>query len=233
MRFTTWNCRVGGFRRKASRISSLRPDVLVVPECEDLRSLLLLDGELQPSSRDWHPASVSTRGVGVLSYTGAELVAAPPLGRPIEFFVPLVATKGPETCQVAAVWTSATEDRSTTYRQAHEGLDRYRDWIKARDTVIMGDFNNATDDRKPWRELVERIEALGLVSAYHQFFHEDFGQESRKTYFHRGKESSTRHIDYCFIPAAWAPRIKNVEVGLHGEWSELSDHVPVTVDIEF
>jgi exonuclease III len=37
------------------------------------------------------------------------------------------------------------------------------------------------------------------------------------------------HIDYCFVSAAMAKRIKSVEVGDFDLWSKHSDHVPVIV----
>jgi exonuclease III len=34
------------------------------------------------------------------------------------------------------------------------------------------------------------------------------------------------HIDYVFLPEAWAKRIERVEVGEHQEWAKVSDHAP-------
>jgi endonuclease/exonuclease/phosphatase family metal-dependent hydrolase len=39
------------------------------------------------------------------------------------------------------------------------------------------------------------------------------------------------HLDYCFLPEPWANRITNVEVGLHSDWNDISDHVPLIVDL--
>ena len=38
MRLTTWNCK-GAFARKHAAIASLRPDILVVPEAEELTTV--------------------------------------------------------------------------------------------------------------------------------------------------------------------------------------------------
>ena len=233
MRLMTWNCQVGAFRKKASRAAALRPTLLVVPESENIERELVLDGEAQPTARMWLAGTTTNRGVGVLSYTGATIRRAPLIGDPIDFFVPLEVNDAGVEFQVVAVWTAATSDKNTMYRQAHEGLDRYADWIRARDTVLMGDFNNnATYSKgKPWHDLEGRLQPLGLVSAYHHFHKQAFGAESRPThYFHRKRESPW-HLDYCFVPTAWTSRIESVDVGEFDDWSALSDHMPVVVDI--
>lgn len=235
MRLITWNCRVGAFRRKSAQVAALAPDVLVVPECEDVRRLPLLDGATQPSARHWCESMITPRGVGVFSYTGATITPAPLIGEPLDFFVPFEVTATERSFRLAAVWTAVTKSKATSYRQVHEGLDRYEAWIAARDTVILGDFNlNASYEKgKPWADMMGRMKRLRLVSAYHAFFREEFGEETRPTHFYKGKESSPWHLDYCFIPEGWVPHLRNVTVGTYGDWSTLSDHVPVTVDIDW
>jgi hypothetical protein len=233
MRLMTWNCRVGAFRRKAAQVALHRADVLVVPECEDIRQELLLDGATQPTTRIWCSSPVTTRGVGLFSYTGASIRLAPVLGEPIDFFIPFVATVGDRELQVVAVWTAETDERKTSYRQAHEGLDRYREWIASKETVLLGDFNNSAGlgYGTLWTDLRERFEQLGLVSAYHAFFREAFGAETRATHFFKGKEANRFHLDYIFLPSSWISRVRAVEVGTFEAWSQFSDHVPVTVDV--
>jgi endonuclease/exonuclease/phosphatase family metal-dependent hydrolase len=33
------------------------------------------------------------------------------------------------------------------------------------------------------------------------------------------------------VPEAWRPRVRSVEIGGYEEWSKLSDHRPVTVEV--
>jgi hypothetical protein len=84
---------------------------------------------------------------------------------------------------------------------------------------------------KLWADLMTRLEPLGLVSAYHRFFNEGFGAETRPTHFFKGKQGSPFHLDYFFVPAAWMSRVASVEVGTYEAWSSYSDHAPVTVDM--
>ena len=75
MRVITWNCHVGGFRKKAKQIAPFRPDVLAVQEVEPLADVLLFAGDHQPTFRDriGDPA-FPKRAIGMFSYTDVELI---------------------------------------------------------------------------------------------------------------------------------------------------------------
>jgi endonuclease/exonuclease/phosphatase family metal-dependent hydrolase len=72
-----------------------------------------------------------------------------------------------------------------------------------------------------------------VVSAYHSFFREEQGQESRPTLYFQWNELKPFHIDYCFLPGPWVKQIAQVEVGEYNKWKGLSDHRPLIVDIDF
>jgi len=233
VKLATWNCRIGGFRKKAKHVAPLRPDVLVVQEVEPLDSVLLFAGEHQPTFRDrsYYPSS-PRRGIAVLSYTGANIRSVD-CEEPIHGFRRYEVRHGSLAFNVVGVWTAVTESRETSYQQAHHGIRRNAEWIRQRPTVILGDFNdNASFKSGNWRHLRQLMESVGLVSAYHQYFREPFGAESRATHFHGGKAAAPFHLDYCFLPSAWAKRVTRVDVGSYEHWHEVSDHVPVVVDID-
>jgi exonuclease III len=75
------------------------------------------------------------------------------------------------------------------------------------------------------------LDERGLVSAYHEYFHEPQGEESRHTMFFYRRRDRTFHLDYIFIPRVWASRLRTVEVGNCETWLKLSDHCPVVVDL--
>lgn len=233
MRLVTWNCRVGGFRNKAKYIAPLRPDVLAVQEVEPLDRVQEFAGSEQPTFRDrLSNPRFPRRSIGVFSYTGTTLQAAD-LVDPVYEFRRYRATHGGLAFQVVAVWTAPAEIRANNYKQAIHGARLHQEWIRRTPTVIMGDFNdNASYRSTNWPELMSAMEPLGLVSAYHSFFGEEFGSESRPTHFHKGSTDSAWHLDYCFIPQAWETRITHMEVGDHSEWSHVSDHVPLVVDLD-
>ena len=101
--------------------------------------------------------------------------------------------------------------------------------------IFCGDFNSNKlwdDHRKTGNHsaVVNQLEKRGLRSAYHHFFSEPQGQETRPTYYFWHRKTRGYHIDYVFLPRAWASRIQSVAVGHHANWSRLSDHVPLSVD---
>jgi hypothetical protein len=122
MRIVTWNCRGGGFRYKATHIATLRPDVLVVQECEPLDGILLFGGGEQPTlhHRLTNPANLR-RASAVFSYSDVEIRPVD-LDAPLYGFRRLTARRAATEFNVVAIWTSDTAARLTAYRKAGEDL---------------------------------------------------------------------------------------------------------------
>ena len=78
---------------------------------------------------------------------------------------------------------------------------------------------------------MDLMSARGLVSAYHEFFGEAQGRETRPTCYLLWKKARPYHLDYCFVPKAWARRIRRVEVGSYEDWARHSDHRPLVVEL--
>jgi exonuclease III len=234
MLLVTWNCRIGGFRYKAAHVAHLRPDLLVVQEVEPLEQVLIFGGENQPTYRDrvGDPA-FPRRAVGVFSYTDLDIRAVD-LEAPLYAFRRYVARKTDLEFNVIATWTAATNDPATSYRQAHEGIEAHRDWIRERPTVLLGDLNdNASYRGTRWPDLMALLQPLGLISAYHGFYSEAPRSETQPTHFYRGVEAAGFHVDYCFLPNMWRSRIRGVSVGAFSpSWKVISDHVPLIVDLD-
>jgi len=103
---------------------------------------------------------------------------------------------------------------------------------------MLGDFNSNSiwDSEYPrtlnHSALVSRLDALGMVSAYHAYHDEEHGAETRPTFFLYRHENRPYHIDFAFLPKTWRDHIRNVDLGTFSDWSGHSDHVPLTVDLE-
>lgn len=226
MKIVTWNCRSGGFRHKASLIAAMRPDLAVIPESEPLTPLAVFSGQ-QPTFRTWTPnEKFHGTGLGLVGYgdrlklRGVDLANTPACFRRYE------ATYAAAAVNVVAVWA----DRHG--RQAHTGLRTHADWLQRRPSILVGDFNSSAAIRgRRWSALADLMAGLGLVSAYHHFTGETPGAESRPTLFWRSKARATYHIDYVWLPAAWADRIVDVTVGDFRDWIRHSDHAPLVVTL--
>jgi endonuclease/exonuclease/phosphatase family metal-dependent hydrolase len=234
LRLMTWNCRVGGFRKKSVHVESLRPDILAVQEVEAFDQASIFNGVSQPTFRDrLADPAFPRRAIGVFSYSDTQI-------RPVDLAEPLFSFRRYEArhagreLNVVAVWPWQTKSAKTAYRQAHEGIELHRGWIGQRDTVMLGDFNaNANFKGHNWKDLLGLLESLNLVSAYHEYFKEEPGREHQPTHFHLGRQTSPFHLDYCFIPRAWLPYLSVVQVGTYADWGGISDHAPVIVDVTF
>jgi endonuclease/exonuclease/phosphatase family metal-dependent hydrolase len=146
---------------------------------------------------------------------------------------------GPHDFLLLAVW--AMEDKKSSVRsyigQLHEALAKHPEWLAANELkIIAGDFNS----NKIWDEgagtgdhsaFVALLEKHSVVSAYHGFFSEHQGEESRPTHYHSRWKQRGYHVDYVFIPEHWGAQVKNVEVGEPAFWLKFSDHMPLTVDV--
>jgi exodeoxyribonuclease III len=127
--------------------------------------------------------------------------------------------------------------RPTYPADVHATLDRHRAALRAGAAVIAGDFNSCgTTDSRPrplHAVLVDRLrDEFGVVSAYHAFHREPQGRESAPTYFHLRRSNAPWHIDFCFVPIAWAERLRRVDVLDGTPWMTLSDHRPLLVDVD-
>lgn len=231
LRLATWSSGTGLFRKKAKYIAAWRPDVLVVQE-EKHDDSGELSGATQPTFRDWMAVPPPGGGIGVYSYTDTKLTRVTS-DEPSDGFHRYEAQHGDLRFQMAAVWVFYAKEKETRYMQLHAGLRRHREWMRQAPTVVMGDFNiNASFNAKPWDELMELIEPLGLVSVYHRHFGEEYGEETQPTHVWEWSEDATFHTDYIFVPEAWAGHITKVEVGEYSYWHNLSGHMPVIVDLE-
>jgi len=121
--------------------------------------------------------------------------------------------------------------------QVFEAIRRHRRWFSDKlPTVVCGDFNsNAIFDhgRKARHNtaVVAMLKERNLSSAYHTFFSEQHGEETRPTYYFWHRRARPFHLDYVFLPDKWIPAVKNVAVGTYEEWRPVSVHMPLVVDL--
>ena len=216
MKLTTWNCRRGQLDARIAALDELRADILVLTEASPPR---------KPS------ANICWFGDGRY---GVAIVAQPPYRiEQIEHSaVPCVypvRISGPQTFTLFGVWTW----QAPTYKKALvNGLDAYTHLPKP--WVIAGDFNGNVGFDRPraktkWRDCFSRLEAEGLVSAFHAHTATDHGAELVPTHYFLTHRDRPFHIDYCFIPETWVSQLEDVTIAPFEEYSSLSDHRPVSL----
>ena len=226
MRLATWNCGAGALEKKLPHLTELAADVCVLQEC--------LAPRARVENARW-AGERAKKGVAVVAFGAWRIRRRRVRGRVPNYIVPF-DVDGPTSFTVLAVW-SKPHRRFPYVEGIHEAVRIYRTLIASRPTVILGDFNSNPiwdhQHRPGWSHsaLVERLRDLGLVSAYHAFHGETPGEETRATYYHTWNRRKPFHIDYCFLPSDWTPKLKKVEVGGFAEWRRRSDHRPLVVDL--
>lgn len=225
MRLATWNCCAGPLDRKLAAAATLAADLIVIPECPALP---------RPGPRHFWTGTNPRKGLAVLTAEGYRLRKIPRRTPLPEFVAPLMV-EGPVTFLLLAVWMKGKgPDRYV--RGLNRAIDACRSLIARHPTVVLGDFNSNAiwDDEHPdgldHSSLVGRLGALGLESAYHHARGEAHGAEREPTFYFYRRKSIPYHLDYCFLPRTWAPRLRQVRVGSWQEWRGLSDHVPLVCD---
>jgi endonuclease/exonuclease/phosphatase family metal-dependent hydrolase len=151
-----------------------------------------------------------------------------------------VRVEGPHAFHLLAVWA---KPRPSYVGAVWRGLDAYADWLRAAPAVVAGDFNSHprwdAGARQNHSRLAERLrDDFGLVSAWHAAAHaaggvraEGHAPEEPATHYHQWRLAQAFHIDYVFIPAAWAAGPLAARVPDEPPGSRASDHRPLIVDV--
>lgn len=226
MRLVTWNCSRGPFEKKVPLLDAYSTDIAVVQECAKPK--------IQSPNCLWFGDNPK-QGIAVSASLKYRLQALPMLQDAPKYVIPISVT-GPTDFTLFAVWTLGKQEYPYV-EAASKAVDMYRDLIAGFPTVLIGDFNsNAIWDATHPPDLnhsafVKRLSGLGIISAYHYRYNEKHGEETRPTYYFHWKNNRPYHIDYCFVPRAWAEKLVQVEIGSYEDWKKYSDHRPLFVEI--
>ena len=229
MKITSWNCclKLGA---KAEAIHSLRSDVAVIQECEQL-------SQDHFEGQTFHWVGHNTRkGLGIIAHEGAAK-RDKSFNSCLDYFLPLNFDCG---LKVLGVW-SFTHRAKARFGDGHKGhvsdaINHYYDWLCDSDrSIVCGDFNNSViwdkgDKESNFSNTNERLQKLGFESVFHKLTHQAFGEESIATFYHTKQQQKPYHIDYLFVKGG-NPISHNI--GAFEDWIRFSDHMPITAEIQF
>ncbi|HUH33331.1 MAG TPA: hypothetical protein VLZ28_05215 [Daejeonella sp.] len=226
------------FRHKADSILSLKPDILIVPECEHPEKLIYKPGCLMPTESFWY-GSNKNKGLGIFSYSQYKFRLLDCHNPNFKNILPLsVSAPGCSDFTLFAVWANNPEDIDGAYiTQVWKALQYYDDLLTNTRTILMGDFNSNTIWDKPRREgnhstVVEKLESKQIFSTYHKYFNLKQGEELHPTLFMYRHENKPYHIDYCFASVDFIEKLSSVQVGTYNDWTKFSDHKPLIVEFD-
>jgi exonuclease III len=227
-----------GFRKKAEFIFAHKPDILVIPECENEERLKFPDGLQIPDNIVWHGKN-QHKGIGVFSFNNYKLELLDCHNPDFKNILPISVTGGEIDFILFAIWANNPEDKDGPYvTQIWKALHYYEHLLSKNKAILAGDFNSNTIWDKPRREgnhsaVVTKLESNQIFSAYHKFFDLAQGKEEHPTlYLYRHKDKPY-HLDYCFASVDFIKKLKSVEVGNYQDWAMHSDHKPLIVEFDY
>ena len=236
MRIITWNCNMA-FRRKAGHILGLRPDIVVVPECECIDKLKFPTETKKPTSILWFGKNVN-KGLGIFSYGDTKLKLLKTHNPDLRMVVPVSVKSMRYQFTLYAIWAFNPDDPDGTYvEQVWKAIHYYEAHLKKKSTMLIGDFNSNTIWDKQYRQgnhshVVEFLGQKKIYSSYHLHHNQRQGKEEHPTLYMYRHKDKPYHIDYCFISKDLAENLHSVEVGDFEKWTQYSDHVPVIVTLK-
>jgi len=226
MRLVTWNAGRGKFAKKVPLLAAMGADIAVIPE--------IAKPELINEHCLWFGTNPN-QGIAITSSPGYTLTPLPEKAGAPKYVIP-IRVKGPISFTLFAVWTIHGQEMPYI-RAVATTIDMCPEIFEQGPVVMLGDFNANTiwDKTHPKHlnhsSVVKRLADRGIVSAYHHVKGEPQGKESEATFYLHHDSRKPFHIDYCFLPKAWAERISLVEVGTFQKWEGYSDHRPLLVEI--
>ena len=236
MRLIEWNCQ-GAFRKKNERILALKPDVLIVPECENEEKLKFGKLTPKPNSFVWHSESPN-KGLGVFSYSDYNLELLHWFNPKFRYVLPIKVSNGDDEFILFAIWAmdNKENDKARYIGQIWLAINYYSSLLE-NDSILIGDFNSNkiwdTKDRiANHTDVVNYLEDKSLVSLYHEQENEEQGTESMASFFMYRKIEKPYHIDYCFASSNILKNGYRITFEDVNSWIDLSDHCPIVVDFD-
>lgn len=231
MKIITWNCNMA-FRKKAEKMLSFAPDILVLQECEQPEKILQVTNIGKHTSFLWFGGN-RHKGLAVISFNGYALTADPGYNPRFKYIVPIQVKKGNKRFHLFAIWANNPGDKDGPYvAQVWKAIRYYQKILAAGPCMLLGDFNsNAIWDKehkgKGHSAVVAMLHANHIGSCYHHFNGCAQGAELHPTHYLYRHEHRAYHLDYCFASESLLRNLHQVQIGRFAEWRALSDHMPL------
>lgn len=236
MRIIEWNSQ-GAFRKKNNRILSLQPDILVVSECESENKLNFGDLTPKPTDFFWYGDS-ENKGIGVFSYSDYKFDLLKIFNPRYRFIIPLKVTGKDCSFLLFAIWAMDNKEKPEAryIGQIWLAINYYSNLLSL-PCILTGDFNS----NKIWDEkervgnhsdMVRFLNKKNIHSLYHIQEKTEQGEEIHPTFHMYRKTDKPYHIDYFFASESIIKEGFKISIGKAENWIDLSDHVPLTLELK-
>ncbi len=236
MRIIEWNSQ-GAFRKKYDKILSLQPDILVIPECESGNKLKFGDLIPKPTDFFWYGDS-ENKGIGIFSYSDYKFELLKIFNPKFRYIIPLKVTGNDNSFLLFGIWAMDNKEKPEAryIGQIRLAINYYSNLLSL-PCILTGDFNS----NKIWDELdrvgnhsdmVRFLENKKIHSLYHKQEEIKQGKETHPTFHMYRKIDKPYHIDYFFASEVIIKNGFKISVGKAENWIDLSDHVPLTLELK-
>lgn len=222
------------FRKKAAYILVYKPDILIIPECENIEKLKFSKNVPLPTDMLWYGTN-QNKGLGVFSYSDYRFKLLDCHNPDFKNVLPISVAKGKVNFILFAVWANNPLDKDGPYvTQVWKAINYYEKLLSGTKTILIGDFNSNMIWDKPRREgnhstVVAKLAEKNIFSVYHKFYNQEQGKEMHPTLFLYRHENKPYHLDYCFASNDFIEVLESVEIGSYEDWKMYSDHKPLIV----
>jgi exodeoxyribonuclease-3 len=225
MRLISWNCK-GAFHRKHDAISELRPDVLIVPECERLSGIPQALGAIPVRSCQWVGTN-PRKGLAVLSY-GDYVFEIHSSYQPSHRWIVPLCVSGTTSFVLFAVWTVPHSESGSYVHPLFDAFEHYKPLIETSRVIWAGDFNASFAFDRPsrrykFRDFVSLLDRHGFRSLYHEQRACEHGDEPEDTFYLYHQAKRGFHIDYIFASSAFPASDFTLSIGTRAIWTQQSE----------
>ena len=231
MKIIHWNCQ-GAFRKKQERILALKPDLLIISECESEERLQFGKLTPQPNQFYWYGDNVH-KGVGIFSYSDLRFELRADFNPKFRYILPFTVNSPSQIFDLYAIWAMGDmANRKERYvGQIWLAMNYYKNHL-TKPSILIGDFNsNQIWDKKSrvgnHTDVVNLLNQYEIESLYHKRTKIDFGKEEEPTFYLYRKAERPYHMDYCFCSKQLTKNGFQFDIGTFKDWLDLSDHSPI------
>jgi exonuclease III len=235
VKIVTWNCN-GALRKKFGKLTELDADIYIVQECEDPSQSKDEHYREWASNYLWIGDS-KNKGIAIFAKNDRALQKLDWSNafrdHHVKHFLPC---RIDNQFNILGVWTHRNNSPNFGY------IGQFWKYMKVNkenfgQIIIAGDFNsNAIWDQwdRWWNhtDVVRNLEDIEIRSVYHVIQKEAQGFEQTPTFFLQRNLEKPYHIDYIFCSTSILNRVTKIEIGGLNEWIEISDHMPITIEIK-
>jgi exodeoxyribonuclease-3 len=237
MKIITWNCNMA-FRKKARYILTMKPDILIIVECEH-PDKLIYEGDIPtPTDKLWFGKNLH-KGLAIFSYSNYRFRILESHNESFRMIIPIEVKGGHFDFNLFLIWAYNPDDKDGRYiTQVWKAITHYDQLLTERPTMFIGDFNSNTiwDYQKhrmgSHSGVVRQLADKRIFSVYHLHHNQAQGSEEHPTFYLYRHKNKPYHLDYCFVSADMIEKLQSVDIGEFEYWTKLSDHVPLIVTFQ-